>query len=91
MLNFYSKKCRAGSTEDVIIDPYMQPAGSALKVSAVAATINRNLQTVLDLLFFLLLILLRSICHQVSNQADKFDLLAIILLFCRCFVRSLLE
>ena len=34
------------------------------------------------MLFFLLLMLLRSICHQVSNQADKFDLLAIILLFC---------
>ena len=27
--------------------------------------------------------LLRSICHQLSNQADKFDLLAIILLFSR--------
>jgi len=32
-------------------------------------------------LFFLLLMLLRSICHQVSNQSDKLDLLAIILLF----------
>jgi len=31
-------------------------------------------------LFFLLLTLLRSICHQVSDQSDKFDLLAIILL-----------
>jgi len=33
------------------------------------------------MLFFLLLMLLfRSICHQVSNQADKLALLAIILL-----------
>jgi len=31
-----------------------------------------------NLLFFLLLMLLfRSVCHQVSNQADKLDLLAI--------------
>jgi len=37
------------------------------------------------MLFFLLLTLLRSICQEVSNQADKFDLLAIILLFCRRF------
>jgi len=30
------------------------------------------------MLFFLLLMLLfRSVCHQVSNQADKSDLLAI--------------
>jgi len=29
-------------------------------------------------LFFLLLMLLRSICHQVSNQSDKFDLAIII-------------
>jgi len=29
------------------------------------------------MLFFLLLMLLRSICHQVSNQADEFDLLVI--------------
>jgi len=30
------------------------------------------------MLFFLLLMLLfRSVCHQVSNQADKLDLLAI--------------
>jgi len=28
-------------------------------------------------LFFLLLISLRSICHQDLNQSDKFDLLAI--------------
>jgi len=35
----------------------------------------------LAMLFFLLLMLLfRSVCHQVSNQADKLDLLAIILL-----------
>jgi len=32
------------------------------------------------MLFFLLLMLFRSICHQVSNQADKLALLAIILL-----------
>jgi len=31
------------------------------------------------MLFFSLFMLLRSICHQVSNQADKFDLPAIIL------------
>jgi len=37
------------------------------------------------MLFFLLLMLLRSICHQVSNQADKFDLLAIIFLLSRRF------
>jgi len=30
------------------------------------------------MLFFLLLTLLRSICHQVSNQVDKSDHLAII-------------
>jgi len=30
------------------------------------------------IMFFLLLMLLcRSLCHQVSNQADKLDLLAI--------------
>jgi len=29
-------------------------------------------------LLFLLHMLLRSICHQVSNQADKFDILAFI-------------
>jgi len=29
------------------------------------------------MLFFLLLMLFRSIYHQVSHQADKFDLLAI--------------
>ena len=35
----------------------------------------------LAMLFFLLLmLLLRSVCHQVSNQADQSDLLAIILL-----------
>jgi len=35
----------------------------------------------LAMLFFLLLMLLfRSVCHQVSNQADQLDLLAIILL-----------
>jgi len=35
----------------------------------------------LAMLFFLLLmLLLRSVCHQVSNQADQLDLLAIILL-----------
>jgi len=39
------------------------------------------------MLFLLLLMLLRSICHQVSNQADKFDLLAIISLFCRRLAR----
>jgi len=34
-----------------------------------------------SLLFFLLLMLLfRSVCHQVSNQGDKLDLLAIFLL-----------
>jgi len=33
-----------------------------------------------DLLFFLLHMLYRSICHQVSNQADKLALLAIMLL-----------
>jgi len=33
------------------------------------------------MLFFLLLMLLfRSVCHQVSNQADKLDLLAIFLI-----------
>jgi len=32
------------------------------------------------LLFFCLHMLYRSICHQVSNQADKLALLAIILL-----------
>jgi len=32
-------------------------------------------------LFFLLLMLLHSICHQVSNQSDEFDL-AIILFAC---------
>jgi len=35
--------------------------------------VNKN-----KMLFFLLLMLLfRSVCHQVSNQADKLDLLAI--------------
>jgi len=32
------------------------------------------------MLFFLLHMLFRSICHQVSNQADKLALLTIILL-----------
>jgi len=33
------------------------------------------------MLFFLLLVLLfRSVCHQVSNQADKLDLLAIVII-----------
>jgi len=32
-------------------------------------------------MMFLLLMLLHSIYHQVSNQADKFDLLLIIFLF----------
>jgi len=37
------------------------------------------------MLFFLLLMLLfRSVCHQVSNQADKLDLLAIFIIS-RCF------
>jgi len=27
--------------------------------------------------FLLLMLLFRSVCHQVSNQADKLDLLAI--------------
>jgi len=29
------------------------------------------------LLFLLLMLLVRSVCHQVSNQADKLELLAI--------------
>jgi len=33
------------------------------------------------MLFFLLLMLLRSSCHQVSDQADKFVILGIIFLF----------
>jgi len=38
--------------------------------------IQRNVNR--EMLFFLLLMLLfRSVCHQVSNQADKLDLLAI--------------
>ena len=36
-------------------------------------------------MMFLLLMLLRSIYHQVSNQADKFDLLLVIFLFSRRF------
>jgi len=36
-------------------------------------------------MFFLLLMLLHSICHQDSNQGNKFVLLAIILLFSRRF------
>jgi len=33
------------------------------------------------MLFFLLFMLLfRSVCHQVSNQADKLDLLAIFII-----------
>jgi len=41
------------------------------------------------MLFFLLLMLLfRSVCHQVSNQADKLDLLAIcFLLLVSCMLR----
>jgi len=36
-------------------------------------------------MMFLVLMLLRSIYHQVSNQADKFDLLLVIFLFSRRF------
>jgi len=42
------------------------------------ATANSHTLSTHVLLFFLLLMLLfRSVCHQVSNQADKLDLLAI--------------
>jgi len=41
------------------------------------------------MLFFLLLMLLfRSVCHQVSNQADKSDLLAIFIIS-RCFAHQI--
>jgi len=37
-------------------------------------------KNILELFFLLLMLLFRSICHQVSNQTDKLALLAIILL-----------
>jgi len=46
-------------------------------------------QHVSRLLLFLLLMFLRSICDQVSNQADIFVLLAIFILFSRRFAHLL--
>jgi len=42
-----------------------------------ACGVTVDQQTGSEKMFFLLLVLLRSICHRVSHQADKFDLLAI--------------
>jgi len=42
-------------------------------------------RTLSIMLFFLLLMLFRSICQQVSHKADKFELLAIIFVFLPTF------
>jgi len=57
------------------------PAFKYLRVYASASDPCRSF-ILRNMLFFLLLMLLfRSVCHQVSNQADKLDLLAIFYYF----------